>query len=134
MKRWRRRVAATGATGRGRGVRAAAAAAGRVVVEGLEGRQLFHAVVTTPIADVNLTTGQTSVGVDLSSHFVNPDYTGTLVEFDSNAGSFVVQLTDSATPRTVANFLRYVDGGLYDNTIMHRSLPGFVVQGGGYSG
>src|SRR5437868_4873797 len=91
---------------------------------------LWEDAAVGPIGDVNLSAGQSASAVDLPSHFVNPDYTGTLVEFDSNAGSFVVQLTDSATPRTVANFLRYVDGGVYDNTIVHRSQPGFVVQGG----
>jgi cyclophilin family peptidyl-prolyl cis-trans isomerase len=64
---------------------------------------------------------------------------GTLVQFNfnvptgvDNAGSVMVDLFDDLTPATVTNFLNYVNSGEYQNTIIHRSLPGFVVQGGGY--
>jgi len=51
---------------------------------------------------------------------------------DSSVGEFCIELFPTAAPKTVANFLNYVRGGDYDNTIIHRSLPGFVIQGGGY--
>src|SRR6478752_464134 len=57
---------------------------------------------------------------------------GTTVRFTSNVGTFDVALTDTATPVTVANFLSYVNSGAYNNTFIHRSVPGFVIQGGGY--
>ncbi len=47
-------------------------------------------------------------------------------------GSMDVEL-DWSAPATCANFLRYVNGGLYDNSIFHRNSRGFVLQGGGYS-
>ncbi len=57
----------------------------------------------------------------------------TTVQFQTVMGDFEVNLYDKTTPQTVANFLSYVNGGSYKNTIMHRSAPGFVVQGGGYT-
>ncbi|SES69993.1 peptidylprolyl isomerase [Thalassotalea agarivorans] len=56
----------------------------------------------------------------------------TIVEFQTNQGTFQVNLYDQGTPGTVTNFLRYVDSGSYNGSVIHRSVPGFVVQGGGY--
>lgn len=57
----------------------------------------------------------------------------TIVEFQTNLGNFEVNLYDNATPLTVANFLDYVNNGAYTNAIYHRSVTGFVVQGGGFA-
>ncbi len=46
-------------------------------------------------------------------------------------GRFVIDLADREAPKHVENFLRYVDMGFYSGTVIHRVLPGFVVQGGG---
>ena len=46
-------------------------------------------------------------------------------------GRFVINLADREAPKHVDNFLRYVDMGFYSGTVIHRVLPGFVVQGGG---
>jgi len=54
------------------------------------------------------------------------------VRFHTNVGDMDVLLTPSAAPLTVANFLNYVNSGAYNNTIFHRSVPGFVIQAGGY--
>lgn len=56
----------------------------------------------------------------------------TLVSFQTSLGDFEVNLFDEYTPATVANFLTYVNEGHYDNTLIHRSQAGFVVQGGGF--
>jgi len=56
----------------------------------------------------------------------------TIVEFQTNKGTIRVNLFDETTPITVANFLEYVTNGAYDNSIIHRSVAGFVIQGGGY--
>ncbi len=48
-------------------------------------------------------------------------------------GEWCMQLLPSAAPATVSNFLRYVNGGLYTNNLVHRSVPGFVIQGGGFN-
>jgi peptidyl-prolyl cis-trans isomerase A (cyclophilin A) len=55
----------------------------------------------------------------------------TIVEFQTVMGNFQVNLYDNATPATVANFLNYVNNGAYTSSIIHRSEPGFVIQGGG---
>ena len=53
------------------------------------------------------------------------------VQFDTNMGSFVVELEPKAAPKTVANFMQYVKSGFYQGTIFHRVIPGFMIQGGG---
>ncbi|HEY0961699.1 MAG TPA: peptidylprolyl isomerase [Pseudomonadales bacterium] len=56
-----------------------------------------------------------------------------MVCFETNLGEFCVRLFPEDAPQTVANFLKYVNDGDYDNTMIHRSVPGFVVQGGGFA-
>lgn len=55
------------------------------------------------------------------------------VKFVTTKGSFVVQLNLVRAPLTVRNFLAYVRSGFYNGTIFHRVIPGFVIQGGGYT-
>jgi peptidyl-prolyl cis-trans isomerase A (cyclophilin A) len=55
------------------------------------------------------------------------------VQFDTSMGNFVIELAPKQAPKTVANFLEYVKAGHYDNTIFHRVIPGFMVQGGGFT-
>lgn len=57
----------------------------------------------------------------------------TIVEFRTVLGDFQVNLYDNGTPATVANFLGYRDNGAYTNSVIHRSVPNFVVQGGGFT-
>jgi len=57
---------------------------------------------------------------------------GPTYRFFTNLGNIDVTLTPSAAPNTVANFLNYVNSGAYNNTLIHRSVPGFVIQGGGF--
>ncbi|MFT5320209.1 MAG: peptidyl-prolyl cis-trans isomerase A (cyclophilin A) [Pseudohongiellaceae bacterium] len=52
---------------------------------------------------------------------------------DTNAGEFCMELLPDVAPNTVANFLNYISSGRYDDTLVHRSVPNFVIQGGGYS-
>lgn len=56
----------------------------------------------------------------------------TVVRFSSVLGNIDVRLYDTATPLTTANFLNYANGGDWVDTFIHRSEPGFVVQGGGF--
>jgi len=51
----------------------------------------------------------------------------------TNKGDIVVELDADKAPKSVANFLRYVDEGFYDGTIFHRVIKGFMIQGGGYT-
>jgi len=55
------------------------------------------------------------------------------VEFDTTAGNFKVELFPDAAPKTVANFLDYVKAKHYDGTQFHRVIPGFMIQGGGFT-
>ena len=48
----------------------------------------------------------------------------------TSLGDFRIELFDDVTPIAVANFLNYVNSGRFDDTIIHRSVPGFVIQGG----
>lgn len=57
---------------------------------------------------------------------------GPRVRFQTSQGNIDVQLRPDVAPQTVANFLRYVDRGAYDGSFMHRSVPGFIIQGGGF--
>jgi len=54
------------------------------------------------------------------------------VTFVTNLGEFIIELYPDKAPVTVENFLAYVDAGFFDNTIFHRIVPGFVIQGGGF--
>ncbi len=72
--------------------------------------------------------------VDLSTLFHDPD-AGSAVRLQTNLSgnnTIDVLLYPDSTPETVANFLKYVDAGDYDGTIFHRSIAGFIVQGGGF--
>ncbi len=55
------------------------------------------------------------------------------VELTTSAGTVRVELDDAKAPLTVANFLSYVQAGHYDNTIFHRVIKGFMIQGGGFA-
>ncbi len=47
-------------------------------------------------------------------------------------GVVTLELDQDKAPKTVANFLSYVNKGHYNNTVFHRVIPGFMVQGGGF--
>ena len=55
-----------------------------------------------------------------------------VVEVVTSLGTFVIELDHVHAPKTVDNFLAYVDAKHYDGTIFHRVIPTFMVQGGGY--
>jgi cyclophilin family peptidyl-prolyl cis-trans isomerase len=56
----------------------------------------------------------------------------TTVVIETDLGSIDIALDEERAPKSVANFLRYVDDKHYDGTIFHRVIPGFMAQGGGY--
>ena len=55
------------------------------------------------------------------------------VKLRTNAGEILIELYPEASPKTVENFLAYVDSGFYAGTIFHRVIPNFMVQGGGFT-
>ena len=54
------------------------------------------------------------------------------VKFATSAGDFVVEVYPDKAPKTVENFLQYVRDKHYDGTLIHRVIPNFMVQGGGF--
>lgn len=74
------------------------------------------AIVLTPIANA----------IDIQPNTLYPQ-----VELETNMGTIVVELDRTRAPLTVDNFLTYVVKGHYDNTLFHRVIADFVVQGGG---
>lgn len=54
------------------------------------------------------------------------------VNIKTNHGTISIELFDKEAPKTVENFLKYVDEKFYDNTIFHRVIDGFMIQGGGF--
>jgi cyclophilin family peptidyl-prolyl cis-trans isomerase len=57
----------------------------------------------------------------------------TVVRLDTSMGKIEITLDGRQAPATVANFLRYVKEGFYKGTIFHRVIPGFMIQGGGFT-
>lgn len=55
-----------------------------------------------------------------------------MVKLYTNFGEITLQLDAEKAPVTVANFLAYVENGFYNNTIFHRVIDGFMIQGGGF--
>jgi cyclophilin family peptidyl-prolyl cis-trans isomerase len=58
---------------------------------------------------------------------------GPKVKMETSMGTIVLQLYPDDAPRTVENFLNYVDEGFYDGLIFHRIIPTFMIQGGGFT-
>jgi peptidyl-prolyl cis-trans isomerase A (cyclophilin A) len=64
---------------------------------------------------------------------IDPDNLFPQVKLETSMGTIIVELDRIRAPITVDNFLTYVVRGEYNNTIFHRIVPEFIVQGGGYS-
>ena len=73
-----------------------------------------------------LSVSQLALAIDIQKNTLYPK-----VALDTTMGKIVVELDRTRAPITVDNFLTYVVKGEYDNTIFHRIIPEFVVQGGG---
>ena len=52
---------------------------------------------------------------------------------DTTLGTITLELDDNKAPETVANFVEYANSGHYDQTIFHRVIDGFMIQGGGFT-
>ncbi len=56
-----------------------------------------------------------------------------MIRFETTLGDFTIEFYEKEAPESVANFKRYIDDGFFDGTIFHRIVPGFVIQGGGFT-
>jgi peptidyl-prolyl cis-trans isomerase B (cyclophilin B) len=54
------------------------------------------------------------------------------VLLETSAGNITIELDDQKAPRSAKNFIEYVTSGHYDNTVFHRVIRGFMIQGGGF--
>jgi cyclophilin family peptidyl-prolyl cis-trans isomerase len=92
--------------------------------------------VSTPVVDQPINLPKQHLGVkgflDISTLFKDPARPKG-AWFYTAGESIIVALFDSATPKTVNNFLGYVNRGNYSGTFIHRSIPQFIIQGGGYA-
>lgn len=62
----------------------------------------------------------------------SPGWAGEKVVMETSLGKIVIELDAEKAPVSVANFLAYVDEGFYNQTIFHRVISGFMIQGGGF--
>lgn len=89
-----------------------------------------YSCVPSAVGALDISISSASTGTVLSqTRFVVPNPQVTMV---TTMGTIVIELNPTKAPKTVNNFLQYVREGFYDNTIIHRVVKGFVVQGGGY--
>lgn len=72
-------------------------------------------------------------GLTAVALFALPCLAQTRVAFETSLGNFTVELNAEKAPKSVENFLKYVEDKHYDGTIFHRVIPGFVAQGGGFT-
>ncbi|MEI8340687.1 MAG: peptidylprolyl isomerase, partial [Verrucomicrobiota bacterium] len=90
---------------------------------------LFPALTTGTTPTISIRRGSYS-WVKLTPAVV--DTGDPIVRFSTNSGDILMRLYPSKAPLTVANFLNYVNNNAYDYSFIHRSVPGFVIQGGGW--
>lgn len=87
--------------------------------------------IKTPLPDVP---GVPVAAIDLRDYFEITSITRQVVQFRTTMGTFNLEMRPDAAPASVANFLMYVNGSRYAQTIVHRSDTGLgVIQGGGYA-
>jgi cyclophilin family peptidyl-prolyl cis-trans isomerase len=94
-------------------------------------------VVTNQIADLTEYAGAPADSIDLANAFTDPDVSDA-VRFSTVLGNIDIALFGQQKPITVTNFVKYVDQGHYflsgQSSFVHRSIAGFVIQGGGWIG
>ena len=78
---------------------------------------------------IRATFGPDSADTALNVHYA----VGTVIRFATTSGTFDAELLDEDAPITVGNFLTYESSNAWDNLIVHRNVPGFVIQAGGFT-
>lgn len=82
---------------------------------------MFHRIITIAVTAIALAAG-------VQAQAANPQ-----VDLDTTAGKIRIELDPAAAPKTVENFLAYVNAKFYDGTQFHRVIKGFMIQGGGFT-
>ena len=102
---------------------------------------MVNPLVTQQIEDLTVDESSESTTIDLTATFDDPATTGQIARFEfadniNDGGTVDVLLFDQSgigAPDTVENFLDYLEDGDYDDTIVHRSIADFIIQGGGFA-
>ena len=84
--------------------------------------------IVVPVAGVLLAAGLYAAASQTPGSAAAPK-----IELETSKGKIVIELYPDKAPLSVENFVKYVNEGFYDGLIFHRVVPGFVVQGGGYT-
>ena len=82
---------------------------------------MFRHIITVAVAAIGL-------AAVFQAQAANPQ-----VDLDTTAGKIRIELDPAAAPKTVENFLAYVNAKFYDGTQLHRVIKGFMIQGGGFT-
>ncbi len=88
--------------------------------------------VAVPLKDVNANVSSKQKVIWLGRTFALRKVNGPVVRFATARGPIDVGLDRDVAPATVRNFLKYVYNGHYNRSFFHRSVPGFIIQGGGF--
>lgn len=88
---------------------------------------------TKALDDLTIPIAGDPVQVQLSEFFEIEGVTGQIVEMKFDEGAVNIEMLTDVAPLNVANFLSYVDDNTLDNTIIHRSIADFVIQGGSFT-
>ncbi len=80
----------------------------------------------------NMTLKSIRLVLILMSLYVGTTQAVTVVQMETTLGSIQLELYEDRAPETVANFVKYVEAGFYNNLIFHRVIDGMIIQGGGY--
>lgn len=94
---------------------------------------LFLSLKTATIGLLYLTLSSSAFAQSESASTPKTVTVAPQVLIETSKGSFVIELYPDKAPKTVENFLRYVNEEFYDNTIFHRVIPNFMIQGGGFT-
>lgn len=89
-------------------------------------------VVRNPLVNLNVAAGTEVSVVKVKKTFALDGVTGQIVRMATVLGNVDIEVLNDETPLNAANFLSYVNSGAYNRSFIHRSEPGFVIQGGGY--
>lgn len=89
-------------------------------------------MVAVPIGDFTVPINSAPTVLNLRKTFALTNVTGKVARFTTTRGIMDLELDAKDYPLNVANFLGYVNNGSYNNTFIHRSISGFIFQGGGY--
>ncbi len=92
---------------------------------------LLPPAVVNPLSDLFLTAGTAATIVPVAGVFTDPDVSSA-ARLTTDFGSIDFAFYQDAAPQTVANFLGYLGRGDFVNTMFHRSVPGFIIQGGAF--